>query len=265
MQTLFISIRILDVVDILIVSYLMYQFYMLIKGTAAINIFVGIFLVYVTWLIVKALNMQLLGAIMGQVIGVGVIALLILFQQEIRRFLLLIGTRYFKRGTSSFERFFALHDDEKTAGVRIHAIYEACASMASVKTGALIVVARQSRLLMYTETGEIINAETTQHLLESIFFKNNPLHDGAVIIADDKILAARVVLPISENPNLPEKLGTRHRAALGITEHTDAIAIVVSEETGHISVAENGKLTLEIEPIALVGILQSRFAQYAVS
>jgi uncharacterized protein (TIGR00159 family) len=260
MIELFITVRILDIIDILIVSFLMYQFYMLIKGTAAINIFVGIFVVYLIWLIVKALNMELLGSILNQIIGVGMIALIVVFQQEIRRFLLLLGTRYLKQSSFSIEKLFSVKSDLGHA-VRIHSVVKACTNLARDKVGAIIVIARQSRLFMYTETGDIINADTSNQLLQNIFFKNSPLHDGAVIIIEDKIYAARCILPISEDLNLPPSMGLRHRAALGITEHTDAIAIIVSEETGMISVSEAGKLSSDIGPSELLHFLRVRFPE----
>lgn len=253
----FITIRFLDVIDILLVALLLYGFYRLIKGTAAINIFIGIFSVYLLWLIVKALNMQLLSSILGQIIGVGVIALIVLFQQEIRRFLLILGSRSMKKKNFSLEHIFSLNIERETA-VQINSIVKACSDMSLSKTGALIVIARESKLFMYSETGDIINANTTSRMLESIFFKNNPLHDGAAIIINDKIYAAHCIMPLSENMELPPHLGLRHRAALGISEHTDAFVVVVSEETGKISVAEAGHLKSGINPVQLNNILKEK-------
>jgi diadenylate cyclase len=258
METLFITVRVLDVIDILLVSFLLYQLYMLLKGTSAINIFIGIFSVYLLWLIVKALNMELLGSILGQVIGVGVIALIVIFQQEIRRFLLIVGTRSLNKKPLSLERLFSF-DVEPAPTLQINSITKACSDMSKTKTGALIIISRQSKLVMYSSTGEMINANTSSRLLENIFFKNSPLHDGAVIIIEDKIYAAGCILPISENPNLPPKYGLRHRAALGITEHTDAIAVVVSEETGAISIAEAGHLHSNLTTENLTMILKEKF------
>jgi len=246
----FITLRILDVIDILLVAVLLYQVYRLIKGTVAINIFIAVFAVYIFWLIVKALNMELVSSILGQVIGVGVIALIIVFQQEIRRFLLIIGTRYLSRRNFSLENLFSINI-KTSSSVDVEAIVKACESLGKTKTGALIVIARKSELLMITEGGDILNADTSSRMLESIFLKNSPLHDGAVIIIGDKIHAARCVLPISENIYLPAKFGTRHRAALGMTEKTDAIAIVVSEETGNLSVCMTGEITTKVSPLEL--------------
>jgi diadenylate cyclase len=259
MIDLFIKIRILDVIDILLVAYLMFQVYLLIRGTAAMNIFIGILSVYLLWIIVKALNMQLLGSILGQVIGVGVIALIVVFQQEIRRFLIYIGNQYFNRNPFSFEKVFPVAFTSPPP-VKTKSIMKACTNMARTKTGALIVIGRKSELSIYTETGDILEATTSSRLIESIFNKNSPLHDGAVIIIHDKIVAARCVLPISENPNLPPDYGLRHRAALGMAEHTDSLIIIVSEQTGSLSIAENGKIIANIDPKELSFKLGEEFA-----
>ncbi|HNY09266.1 MAG TPA: diadenylate cyclase CdaA [Tenuifilaceae bacterium] len=246
MTNLFITIRALDVIDVVLVAFLLYQMYMLIRGTVAINIFVGIVLLYIFWLVVRALNMELLSSILGQIIGVGVLALIIVFQQEIRKFLLFIGNRYINRRRFSFENFFFPKKREKQILVKVDAIVKACRNMSETRTGALIVIARKSELQLYAESGDIIDADTSTRMIENIFFKNSPLHDGAVIIVNDRILAARCVLPITENINLPPHYGMRHKSAIGITEVTDAIAIVVSEETGKISVASEGMLRYDI-------------------
>jgi uncharacterized protein (TIGR00159 family) len=246
MTNLFITIRALDVIDVVLVAFLLYQMYMLIRGTVAINIFVGIVLLYIFWLVVRALNMELLSSILGQIIGVGVLALIIVFQQEIRKFLLFIGNRYINRRRFSLESFFFPNKREKQILVKVDAIVKACRNMSETRTGALIVIARKSELQLYAESGDIIDADTSTRMIENIFFKNSPLHDGAVIIVNDRILAARCVLPITENINLPPHYGMRHKSAIGITEVTDAIAIVVSEETGKISVASEGILKYDI-------------------
>ena len=256
MTTLFISIRILDVIDILLVAFLFYQLYMLIRGTVAINIFMGIFILYLFWLIVKALNMELLGSILGQIIGVGVIALIIVFQQEIRRFLLLIGTRYFSKNQFTLERLLFLKGKKVESPVKIEAIVRACRNMAENKVGALIVITQKSNLQLYAETGDIINAETSSRLLENIFFTNSPLHDGAVIIHNNLIYAARCILPLTEKSNLREYHGLRHRAALGISEITDAMVIVVSEESGKISFVQEGEIKEGLSTQALREVLE---------
>ncbi|MDD2550931.1 MAG: diadenylate cyclase CdaA [Bacteroidales bacterium] len=248
---LFISIRILDIIDILLVALLLYQIYVLIKGTVAINIFMGIFSLYIFWLIVKALNMELLSSILGQIIGVGVIALIIVFQQEIRRFLLLIGSRYFSKNRFSIERLFRIKTEKYDSPVNIEAIVKASRNLSEQKVGALIVITKESNLKLYAETGDTINAETSSRLIENIFFKNSPLHDGAMIIQNNLIYAVRCVLPLSENPDLPASYGLRHRAAIGISEITDALVVVVSEETGRISFVKNGDIDLNITPAEL--------------
>lgn len=252
----FITIRILDILDILLVAFLLYQVYMLIKGTVAINIFIGIFSVYLIWLLVKALKMQLVSTILGQFMGVGVIALIIVFQQEIRRFLLLIGTRkIFKNRTLLFERLFSFNI-KSTSEIDIQSIVKACENLSRTKTGALIVISKKTELRTYTQTGDIINAAISSRLLETIFFKNNPLHDGAVIIVGDKIKAARCVLPVSENINLPPQLGMRHRAALGMSQATDTLVIVVSEQTGSVSYAKSGEINTNTGFIELSQLLE---------
>ena len=254
----FISIRVLDIIDVLLVAYLMYQVYMLIRGTVAMNIFIGILSFYLLWIIVRALEMQLLGTILGQVIGVGVIALIIVFQQEVRRFLIFIGTQYFSRNRLILERVIPINLALQSK-VRIKSVIKAVINMAKSKTGALIVLSKKSELTVYAETGDLLNANTTSRLIESIFNKQSPLHDGAVIITGDKVIAARCVLPVSENLNLPPNYGMRHRAALGMTENTDSMVIVVSEETGKISIAENGKLQNDMDPKDLMSKLELDF------
>lgn len=258
-HSLFISIRILDIIDILLVALLLYQIYMLIRGTVAINIFVGIFLLYIFWLVVKALNMELLSDILGQVIGVGIIALIIVFQQEIRRFLLIIGSRYLTKRTFSLERLLSFKGsggfDSK---VNIEAIVRACRNMSDGKVGGIITISMKSSLQIYAETGDIINAETSSRLIESIFFKNSPMHDGAMIIKDELIFAVRCILPLTEKTNLPASYGLRHRAAIGITDITDALVVIVSEETGRISFVEQGVVTEDVSIQKLRELLEKR-------
>ncbi len=252
----FIPFRILDVIDIFLVAFLLYQIYMLIRGTVAINIFIGIFVLYIIWLVVRVLNMELLSSILGQIIGVGVIALIIVFQQEIRRFLLFIGTRYLSKNRFSIENWLFPKQKNMVAPVNIEAIVKSCRHMSESKTGALIVIARKSELQYYAETGDIIDAETSSRLIENIFFKNSPLHDGALIIVNDKIRAVRCILPVTENLNIPAHYGMRHRAALGISEHSDALIAVVSEETGKISFVHEGEIKYGISSMELRELLE---------
>ena len=235
----FLSLRFTDIIDILFVAYLLYQLYMITKDTLAINIFIAIFGIFLFWLLVKALKMELTNAILQQVFSVGAIALVVLFQPEIRRFLVNLGLRYRTHSKWRLDKLFS-SDSDIVPVVKIKSIAQACIRMSESNTGALIVITRNTSLRVYGETGDIIDANTSSRLLENIFFKNSPLHDGAVIILKDRIYAARCILPVSESRNLPANLGLRHRAALGVTENTDALAIIVSEETGNISIADHG-------------------------
>ena len=255
-MNLFITIRFLDVLDILLVTFLLYQLYMLIKGTVAFNIFIGLFLVYLFSLLVRALNMELLGSFMGQFIGVGILALIVVFQPEIRRFLILIGSNNQVNKLLRIEKLFSSDSYKLASDQQIKTIVKACENLARTKTGALIVMAQKSGLHEYARTGEKMNARISDALLETIFFKNAPLHDGAVIIIGKRIAAARCILPITENEGLDPKLGLRHRAAIGITEVTDALAIVVSEERGKVSCAENGELKQNISGVELSNLLE---------
>lgn len=243
------QINLIDLIDVVLVAFLIFQLYKIIRGTVAIRIFVGIFFIYLFWKITEVLKMELLSEILGQFIGVGVIALIIVFQQELRRFLLLIGTRGFFSENKAAKRLFSwTKTDGSTVMLDIPAIVTACTHMADTKTGALIVITKASDLTQITSTGDMINAKISNRLLESIFFKNSPLHDGAVIIDRNTIKAARCVLPATENPDFPASLGMRHRAAVGVTENTDAIAISVSEQTGDISIAKEGSLERNLSP-----------------
>jgi len=248
------KLTVLDIIDIFLVAIILFQLYKLIRGTAALSIFIGIFFVYIFWLIVKALNMDLIGSILGQVIGVGVIALIIVFQQEIRRFLLVMGNRYMNKNRFSFSSFFPEGGSEVAGQPETEKIVRAVKGMSEHKTGALIVIAKKSALDFYAESGERIDGEISAGLIESIFFKNSPLHDGAILIQNTRILAARCPLPVTDKPSLPSRFGMRHRAAIGISEQTDSYVIVVSEETGRISVVESGEIreNLNVNDVRLV-------------
>ncbi len=253
----FLHIRFLDVLDILLVALLIYEMYTLLKGTAAINILLGIASIFILWRVVKAFEMELLTEILGAFISVGFIALIIVFQPELRRFLLLLGTPTFihRNGPRFLFWKFAYRD----APTDIDPIIQACRRMALSKTGALIVMARHNQLDEFTETGELIDAKISAQLIENIFFKNSPLHDGALIIVDNKMKAARSILPVSANPDLPSHMGLRHRAAVGLTERSDAIAIIVSEQTGKISYSMKGKIYPNVEPAQLKQVLEREF------
>jgi diadenylate cyclase len=245
----------LDIIDIVLVAFIMFQLYRLIRGTAAFSIFIGIFFIYLFWLVVKALNMELITTLLGQVMGVGVIALIIVFQQELRRFLLVIGNRYIFRRRFSPVRFFFPVKDEPGSPREAEEIVRACESMALKRTGALIVIGRKSSLDLFTEAGEVLKAQISAALLETIFFKNSPLHDGAVLIEGGFILAARCPLPVTDQVSLPPHFGMRHRAAVGMSEHSDALIVVVSEESGFITVVDTGEIRENITPNELRKIL----------
>jgi uncharacterized protein (TIGR00159 family) len=250
-----VPITVLDIIDIFLVAFILWQLYRIIKGTAALSIFIAVFLIYLFWLLVKALNMELVSSLLGQVIGVGVIALIVVFQQEVRRFLLMIGNRYLRNTKYTLKRFFNNTDTGLLGPELVEELVKAAESMSLKKTGALIVVGRQSRLATYTEEGQMIKAQISAELLETLFFKNTPLHDGAVLIEDGLILAARCPLPVTDQFKLPPNLGMRHRAAIGMSEHTDSLVIVVSEETGNISCAEGGTLREGLKSNELRNIL----------
>jgi uncharacterized protein (TIGR00159 family) len=248
-------ITVLDIIDIFLVAIVLFQLYRLIRGTAAISIFLGIFFIYLFWIVVKALNMELISALLGQVLGVGVIALIIVFQQEVRRFLLFLGNKYITRSRFSFSRLFSLVSNEPGSPREAEEIVKACERLAAKKTGALIVIGRKSSLNLFSEGGEILKAQISAELLETIFFKNTPLHDGAVLIEGGLILAARCPLPTTDQLNLPPRFGMRHRAAIGMSEHSDALIVVISEESGFISVVDAGEIRENVTPNDLRNIL----------
>lgn len=253
-----ISIDWTDAVDILLVAFLIYQLYKILKGTVAIRIFVGILAIYLLWQLFQALQMELVAEILGQFIGVGVIALIIVFQQELRRFLLMIGTtgldrpvaRWFRKRSANA----VLYD------LDIEEITKACTRLSAGMTGALIILTRESDLQLYASSAEKIDGRLSHELLESIFFKNSPLHDGAVIISNNRIMFARAVLPVTDREDFPIGLGTRHRAAAGITEISDAVAVVVSEQTGGISYSTEGQLTTQLSAEDLEQKLREDFS-----
>jgi diadenylate cyclase len=223
------------------VSYLLYQLYKLVRGSVAVKVFLGFLSIYFSFLLVKAAGMRLLTQILGQFMGVGVIALLILFQQEIRKFLLLIG----KTTAFNNENFFKGFPWRKTViakNLNITPLVEAIKNMAAAHVGALIVIAQDSDLKFYAESGDELDAVVSKRLILCIFNKYSPMHDGAVIISKGRVQAARCILPVSENDEIPAAFGLRHRAAIGLTEVTDAIVLVVSEETGQVSLVRNGEL-----------------------
>ena len=235
----FLDFKITDIIDIVLVAVLLYYIYKLVRGTVAINIFIGIVMVWGFWKLTQLLDMKMISSMVGGFMSVGLIALIIVFQQEIRKFLLMIGsTNLDKRNWAKKIKFLRQTGMEH---IDVNALIAACEKMSKSRTGALLVFKRANSLDFVKSTGDRMRAEVNQPLLESIFYKNSPLHDGAAVIEDNMITATRVILPISNERHIPLRYGLRHRAAVGITEKTDAVALVVSEETGDISYLKNGE------------------------
>lgn len=248
---MFFNIAIMDVIDVVLVAFLLYYLYRVMKDSGSLNVFLGILMFIFSWLFVsKLLQMRLLGSIFDQLMSVGTLALVIIFQEEIRNFFRTLGSH---RQLRFLSRFFSR--DKKDDATDVLPIVLACNSMAQQKVGALIVVQRNMSLDDIVKTGETINADISQRLIEAVFFKNAPLHDGAMVIQNGRITAAQCILPVSHNLNISKKLGLRHRSAIGVTESYDAIAIVVSEETGAISAAIGGKLMPNLDARKLEEIL----------
>ena len=247
-----------DAIDIVLVALILYYLYKLMKESRSLNIFIGVMVFVLVWLFVsQVLEMRLLGAILDKLVGVGAIALIVLFQEEIRRFLYSLGAHQRIKQLSSF--LGSRRNEKNLEATRrlIMPIVMACMNMSKGKVGALIVIERGAPLDDIVDTGDLINANINQRLIENIFFKNSPLHDGAMIIAHKRIKAAGCILPVSHNLDIPTELGLRHRAAMGISQDSDAIAIVVSEETGRISVAMKGQFHLRLSAEELERILTS--------
>ncbi len=240
----FIEFKITDVLDIILVAILLYYIYKLVRGSVAINIFIGIVIVWAFWKLTELLGMEMISSMVGAFMQVGLIALIIVFQQEIRKFLLMIGSTNFANKRNFIRHFKFLRQEGLTTSIDVDAILAACENMAGSKTGALLVFARSNSLDFVKTSGDTMYAEINQPIIESIFYKNSPLHDGAVIIENNYIVATRVILPVSNERTIPLRFGLRHRAAVGITEKTDAIALVVSEETGDMSYIKNGEFEL---------------------
>ncbi len=254
----FISFGITDAIDILLVAIILYLAYNLVKGTSAINIFIGLALIYFVYIVIKAFDLELLTSIIGKFVNVGVIAIMIVFQQEIRKFLLYIGSNEFLRNKNwkGIFKFNVSPTEGSQIALDLDAVADACFNMSDTKTGALIIIERKSDLKFFINTGEVIDSSLTSRMLENIFYKNSPLHDGAVIIHDNRIVAARCVLPVSEKENFPAHYGMRHRAAVGITENTDALAITVSEQTGAVSITMHGEIKSDLSKERLLYLLE---------
>ncbi len=240
----FLSITFWDFLDIFIVGYLIYRVYKLLRGSIAFNIFIGVMALYAVWWLVRALEMDLLSSILNQFVNVGVLTIIIIFQPEVRRFLLFIGNTTLKGRANFFSRLFNQDKDYTSTFKIIHEIQTAVLNLSKTNTGALILFSNHANVESFSNSGVTLNAEITAPLLESIFFKDNPLHDGAVIISDNKIQSAACVLPVIEGIRLPQGKGLRHRAGVGITVGSDVLTLMVSEENGKISIAQSGELIL---------------------
>ena len=256
----FLNLRFLDVVDILLVAIIIYYVFNLIRGTIALNILFGLAIIYVVYLIVKQAHMRLLTEILGGFVSVGFIALIVVFQQEIRRFLLLIGKNASLQKDKAWWMFlFGRKEIEKNNLARIKPIIDACKSMQKSRTGALLVFAKYFDEQFYQNSGELVEARISKRLLESIFQKNSPLHDGAVVISENKIRCASCILPLTENDQLPPQFGLRHRAGIGVSEMSDAVAVIVSEETGEIAYAKQGRVKMNLTFMELEKLLNKDF------
>lgn len=252
------NIRFLDIVDILLVAIILYYVYTLIRGTMAVNILIGLGIIYLISLLVRQFNMHLLSQIFGGFISVGAIALVVVFQQEIRRFLIHIGRNIpFWRKSAVFSFLFTKRMVTRDTKALVKPVIDACRSMSKSRTGALMVFAKYADEEYYQSSGEYIDAKLSKRLLESIFNKNSPLHDGAVVIVDSRIVNASCVLPLSDKDDLPPHFGLRHRAAIGVTEVSDAVSVVVSEETGEISFAKDGDIWINISHERLEELLMA--------
>lgn len=261
----FLNFRLWDALDILIVGLLFYYLYKLLRGSIAFQILTGLLSIYAIWWLVKTLGMELLSSLLGQFVSVGVIVLLIIFQPEVRRFLLMLGNNTLLRRFRAIQSWLGWEDKELVAGkeVLFEELYESILHFSKTKTGALVVTGSDPNMQTYGSHGISIGAKVSKVLLLSIFQRESPLHDGAVLISRSRIQAASLVLPVSTNPNLPAAMGLRHRSALGISEATDAAAFVVSEETGQISCAFQGKLQQNLRPEVLRTLLLRHFKAQA--
>lgn len=249
----FIEIGLWNIIDVLLVAFLLLQVYLLIRKTVAIHIFIGIFLVYLLWFLVRAFNLELLSSLLGQFIEVGVLALIVVFQPEIRKFLLILGTKY--NLTDKLPSSIFKGNTQGTLGeADAETLSRACAHMSASRTGALIVIAHEGDLGEYISSGVTMNASISSSLIESIFYKSTPLHDGAMIIEKNMIRAARCILPVTSE-KIRSNLGLRHRAAIGMSETTDAHIITVSEESGAISYTQNGEMECDISRARLKELL----------
>ena len=237
----FLEITIVDIIDMFFVSILLYQVYKLMKGSVAIKIFIGFLFLYLIYLVVEAVDMELLSIILGQFMGVGVIAVLILFQQEIRKFLMLLGkTTVFEEGNVLKNMKQIWREKFDKTHLNLTPLMDSIKTMTGSNTGALIVFSRDSELKFFADSGDRMEALISKRLILAIFNKLSPLHDGAIIVNNNRVIAARCILPVTERDDIPAQFGLRHRAAIGMAESTDSLVVVVSEETGELTVCHNG-------------------------
>lgn len=254
----FLPIRFVDILDVALVAILLVYLYKLLKGSLAFNIFIGLLFFYIAWQILRALEIKLMASILEAFVSVGVIALLIVFQPEVRRFLLMIGKDNLVSKNKWVRKYFTANLDTRQDGYDpVFEIEKTLIDFSKSKTGALLVFPKTSKLQVIQESGIPLGSAISSELLFSIFEKNSPLHDGAIIISGNKIQAAKCILPVSESQSIPSHMGTRHRASIGITEHSDAIAILVSEESGKISSAKGGQLRIDLKGEELRKVLRS--------
>lgn len=248
-----ISFGLKDIIDIVIIAVMLFYVYKMMRSSGTLSLFYGVLIFFVLWVLASEIfDMRLTGSILDKFMGIGLIVLVVIFQDQIKRFLIDIGSH----GRMKYFRKLFRHEQEVDEHRKdVTAVVYACMSMSKTKTGALIVFQRKIPLRNYEDTGDLIDADINTRLIENIFFKNSPLHDGAMIIADNKIKSVGCILPVSHNMDLPKSLGLRHRAALGMSQATDAVCVVVSEETGNISVAMDGELNIKLSAQDLDHIL----------
>ena len=254
-----INFGIKDIIDILLIALLLFYVYRKMKNSGTLSLFYGVLIFFVLWVLASEIfDMRLTGSLLDKFMSIGLILLVIIFQDQIKRFLIELGSR---GRLSFFKRLFKHEKTNEEDHSRIMAVVYACMSMSKSKTGALIVFQRKVPLTDYEKTGDIIDADINVRLIENIFFKNSPLHDGAMIISDNRIKSVGCILPVSHDMDIPKNLGLRHRAALGMSQVTDAVCVIVSEETGGISVAKDGSMSVKVSVPDLEHILSSSLAE----
>ena len=249
-----------DIIDILIIALMIFYIYKMMRSSGTLSLFYGVLVFFVLWVLAsEVFEMRLTGSILDKFMGIGLIVLVVIFQDQIKRFLIDLGSRGRLR---FFRRWFRHDKDKDEVHSKVIAVVYACMAMSKSKTGALIVVQRKVPLGSYEAPGDIIDADINLRLIENIFFKNSPLHDGAMIIADGRIKSVGCILPVSHDMNISKDLGLRHRAALGMSQETDAVCVIVSEETGNISVALDGEIRVKISVPDLEHILSETMSTF---